>query len=316
MPESESTLPTTTKEQGGGGQRRTLVDRRSALGLAGASAVVGVAGAVAGARPAAAADPNDVVKNTDNAVSATTSLTGSVDDPLLELENTSTFTGARALRARSNARDTGTVRGDNTNDSGIGGVGILGWAPGGRDLVAFGSGRIAMNSHQFNLATRTYTVGELHHTAGTLYTMVSDTVRRSLAGPNSAGALYPIDPVRVYDSRRPLPNPGKLAGGSSRVVSVANGRNLNSGAVTETNVVPAGATAVVFNLTVTGGDAAGFLAISSGGASTYSASMINFVAGQTIANASTVRLNASRQVKIFASGGPVHFILDISGYYL
>ena len=316
MNETETTRPAITDTEARTGQRRTLVGRRRALELAGASAMVGVAGVIAGDRPAAAADPNDVVKNTDNAVTAPTSLTGSVDDPLLELENTSTFTGARALRARSNARDTGTVRGDNTNDSGIGGVGILGWAPGGRDLVAFGSGRIAMNSHQFNLTTKTYTVGELHHTAGTLYTMVSATVRRSLAGPDSAGALYPIDPVRVYDSRRPQPNPGKAAGGDSRVISVAQGRDLNTGAVTQPNIVPAGATAVVFNLTVTGGDAAGFLAITSGGASTYNASMINFVAGQTIANASTVRLNASRQVKIFASGGPVHFLLDISGYYL
>ena len=274
-------------------------------------------GGAAAARPAAAADPNDVVKNATNVVTAKTVLTGAVDgDPVLELVNTDDFTGARALRARSDLRDTGTIRADNLNSDGIGGVAITGYAPGGRDLVAFGSGRIGMDSHAFDLATKTYTVGELHHTDGTLFTMVSATERRSLAGPDSAGALYPIEPIRVYDSRRPQPTPGKLAGGASRQVSVANGRDLATGAVIEANVVPPGATAVVFNLTVTGGDTAGFLAITPGGASTYRASMINFVAGQTIANASTIRVSVARQVNIFASGGPVHFILDISGYYL
>ena len=120
----------------------------------------------------------------------------------------------------------------------------------------------------------------------------------------------------MYDSRRPQPNQGTIAAGGSRVVSVADARDVTSGAATTANVVPVGATAVVFNLTVTGGAAAGFLAIAAGNAASYASSIINWATGQTIANASTVRLDATRQVKIFCSGGPVHFILDISGYYL
>lgn len=290
--------------------------RRQAIRVAGASAAVAVAGAVVTAQPAAAADPNDVVKNVDNTTTARTGLTGSFGGDVLRVENTSDFSNARAIYARSGARDVGAVRGDNLNDETIGGVGVSGYAPGGRDFLAFGSGRIGLNSHLFNLATRDYTTGEIHQSGGTLYAMVSPTVRRSLAGPASAGALYPIDPVRVYDSRRPQPDPGTIVGGSSRVVSVADARNLSTGAVITSDVVPVGATAVVFNLTVTGGAAAGFLAIASGSASTYNASIINFAAAQTIANASTVKLDASRQVKVFCVGGPVHFILDISGYYL
>lgn len=316
MDDNGGALPTASDAAVTIDRPRAAVSRRSAVRLAGASAVVAVAGVALGARPAAAADPNDVVKNITNAVTATTSLIGSVSGELLELTNGSSSTGACALIGRSNVENTPAIRGDNLNSDGVGGIGILGWAPRGRDLVALGSGRIGLDSHSFDLTTSTYTVGELHQTAGTLYTMVSATVRRSLAGPDSAGAFYPIDPIRVYDSRRAAPNPGQLVSGGSRLVSVANGRSLSTGAVTQPNVVPVGATAVVFNLTVTGAVAGGFLAITPGGAATYNASMINFAAGQTIANASTVKLNANRQVKVFGSGGPVHFILDISGYYL
>jgi hypothetical protein len=293
------------------------VSRRAALRLAGTAtvaAVAAVAGSGAGARPAAAADPNDVVKNVNNTVSTTTTLTGSVNGAVLQLTNTGS--SGRGLLAQSAAVDAGAVRGNNTNASGIGGVGVAGYAPGGRDLQAFGSGRIAMNSHAFSIAENTYTVGEVHQQGGTLYLMVNPTTRRVLAGPATAGALHPVNPSRVYDSRLPTPTPGKLAGGGARVVSVADARSTTTGLVTLANLVPSGATAVAFNLTVTGTTGAGFLSIAAGDAATYSASLINWTnAGTTTANASVVPLDANRQVKVFCGGGSAHFILDIVGYY-
>lgn len=291
--------------------------RRQALGWAGAAAVGVVAGAFGAGRPAAAADPNDVVKNVSNPVTGTTELTGSVGGPLLRLTNSSTSSSARGLIASSGAADVGAIRGDNTNAVGIGGVGVGGYAPGGRDFLAFGSGRIAMNAHSFTLTDNTYTTGEIHQTSGTLWLMVSPTTRRSLAGPKSAGAFYPLDPARVYDSRRPAPSPGRLTAGSSRVLSVADARSTSTGAVTVANVVPAGATAVAYNLTVTETSSGGYLAVASGSAATYAASAINWSStGQTLANASVVPVSAGRQLKVFCPSGSTHVIIDVVGYYL
>ncbi|MBI4882420.1 MAG: hypothetical protein HY826_00020, partial [Actinobacteria bacterium] len=74
---------------------------------------------------------------------------------------------------------------------------------------------------------------------------------RKLAGPATAGAFHAVTPTRVYDSRAPLPTPGILNTGQNRLVSVADGRD-NNGTVTTPNLVPAGATAVAANITVTG----------------------------------------------------------------
>ena len=292
-------------------------DRRRAIRIAGAAAAATVVGTVTGAGPAAASDPNDVVKNAANAVTSTTSLSGSFNSEVLRLTNTA---GAgRALLASSQGQDIGAVRGDNSNDSGIGGVGVSGNAPGGRDFLAFGSGRIGLNSHAFSTVANQYTVGEIHQSAGTLYAMVGSTTRRSIAGPATAGALYPVDPFRAYDSRRPAPSPGVITAGSSRLVSVANARDPLTGAVTTANAVPGGATAVVFNLTVTTTTGTGFLAIAPGSAVSATTSIVNWKAGVTVANSSTVGLDGGRQVRVFAAGGvgaSTHFVVDVLGYYL
>ena len=213
--------------------------RRGMLRLAGVATAAAIAGGLAKASPAAAADPNDVVRDANNAVAGTTILSGSVNAELLRLTNTGA--SGRGLLATSAGTDIGAVRGDNSNSTGIGGVGVSGNAPGGRDFLAFGSGRIGMNSHSFTTVDNQYTTGEIHQTNGTLYAMVNTTTRRSIVGPATAGALYVINPARVYDSRLPAPAPGVLASGTNRVVSVADARDLTTGAVTTANLVPPGA---------------------------------------------------------------------------
>ena len=141
-------------------------------------------------------------------------------------------------------------------------------------------------------------------------------VWQKLAGPATAGAFHAIDPTRVYDSRAAQPSPGKLAAGSNRVVSVADGRDLLTGAVVAAGLVPDGATAVTYNLTITQTTARGFVAVAPGGATTFGASAINWrSAGTTIANAGVVKLDLTRQVKVFAEVGATHVIFDITGYY-
>jgi hypothetical protein len=145
---------------------------------------------------------------------------------------------------------------------------------------------------------------------------------RKLAGPASAGAFHAIAPLRVYDSRLPLqPANGKLVSLQSRVVSIADARDQTTGEVTVANIVPAGATAIVCNLTVTDttGPFGGFLSIVPGDATLPSGSSINwFGINQNIANGITVKVDATRQVRVFAGGGgnpAAHFIIDINGYF-
>jgi hypothetical protein len=163
-------------------------------------------------------------------------------------------------------------------------------------------------------------VGEIDNVDGDLWMCVvagTPGTWKKLTGPAVAGAFHPISPSRVYDSRTPAPTPGVLATGAFRTVSVADKRNLATGAVTTANVVPVGATAIFVNVTIADTVGSGFLAVNEGGNTTVAASAINWTAGQVLANGLTVPLDGSRQVTVIAGGGgSANFILDVSGYYL
>ena len=139
---------------------------------------------------------------------------------------------------------------------------------------------------------------------------------RKLAGPAAAGSFHAIDPIRVYDSRVAQPGPGPLAPGTTRTISVRDGRDLTTGAVTVAGVVPAGATAIAYNLVVTGTVGQGFLSVNPGGNTTVSASSINWSAsGQSIANGLVVKLSADRTVTVICGGGTTDVLIDVLGYY-
>lgn len=140
---------------------------------------------------------------------------------------------------------------------------------------------------------------------------------RLLASAQSAGAFVPITPTRVYDSRRAEPSAGApLVPGTPRNISVADGRNPDTGAVTVPNLVPANTMAVALNLTVTGAPGSGWVALTPGGAAAFTSSAINFQANQSIANGMITTLNpATRAVKAWASTSEVHVIIDVNGYF-
>jgi hypothetical protein len=128
---------------------------------------------------------------------------------------------------------------------------------------------------------------------------------------------HSVVPFRTYDSRWSGFG-GPLGSGSSRLVSVKDSRNLVTGGVLTPDAVPDGASAITFNLTIADTQDPGFLAVVPGNAGSYSASTINWTAaGSVLANASTVQLDPSRQVKVFAGGGGrAQFIIDVTGYFL
>ena len=144
------------------------------------------------------------------------------------------------------------------------------------------------------------------------------------AAPSPAPAPAPealfvaIDPVRAYDSRW-FDGPLTVAVGAG-VISVSDGRDVLSGAVTVPDAVPVGATSVTFVLTVTDTVGAGFVTATPGDATTFGSSTVNwFESGQTFANGSTVKISAARQVKLWAGGvpwGSTQVVFDITGYHI
>ena len=145
------------------------------------------------------------------------------------------------------------------------------------------------------------------------------SVEYQVAAPADQGTVFhPIDPVRVYDGRvNAIPQSGLLAPNTSKVISVKDGRNA-AGAVTTVDAVPSGATAVTYNVTVTGATGPNFVSVTPGGAGSFTTSAINFDGSADIANAGSVSLDASRQIKIWGGdqAGSMFVIIDITGYYL
>lgn len=173
-----------------------------------------------------------------------------------------------------------------------------------------------MVDHAFG-GSNEYLAGEIHQSGGTIYAMVTPSVRRVLAGAATAGALTVVDPRRVYDSRTPLPAPGVLAAGQSRVVSVADARDVGSGGVTVGDFVPPDATAIMFNLTAVDTTGSGFLSVTPASTTTVSASTLNWVGdGAVSANSSIVGLVGGRDVRVHCGGvGSTEFVIDVLGYY-
>ena len=117
-------------------------------------------------------------------------------------------------------------------------------------------------------------------------------------------AYTAVSPMRVLDSRIGLGVPGKLASGSSFVLDI--------GGVAP---VPAGATAVVLNVTATNPDGASFVSAWPADKTRPTTSVINVESpGQTIANLVTVPMDAAGGVAFFTQRG-LDLIADVQGYY-
>ena len=136
-------------------------------------------------------------------------------------------------------------------------------------------------------------------------------------GPTTPLSFFPIAPKRVYDSRFIAPL-GPLPTGTNRVVSVANGYATDSATLDLPDVVPVGAAAIAYNITIANTVGAGFLSVNPGDAAALGGSSIHWVtAGLSLANGLVVKLDANRQIKVFCGngGGSADFIIDVLGYY-
>ncbi|NMM35075.1 MAG: hypothetical protein HHJ13_13965, partial [Phycicoccus sp.] len=79
--------------------------------------------------------------------------------------------------------------------------------------------------------------------------------------------------------------------------------------------LPAGTTAVALNVTATNPTAASYLTVYPAGATRPTASNLNFVKAQTIANLVIARVGTGNKVTFYNAAGTVDIIADLAGYY-
>jgi hypothetical protein len=128
----------------------------------------------------------------------------------------------------------------------------------------------------------------------------------------AAGTFEPLAaPQRLLDTR-----PGELtADHQFEGIGVRSAGTTLELRVAGRVGIPADATAVVLNLTVTQPQAAGHATIFPCGVDQPNASNVNFNAGQTIPNAVVAKIGTNGDICLFTLAS-AHYIVDVSGYLI
>jgi hypothetical protein len=139
--------------------------------------------------------------------------------------------------------------------------------------------------------------------------LIADVAGYFLSGePTQPGAFVSLDPVRLLDTR--------VGNGAPRS-AVEPWAALALQVAGRATVPSTGVAAVVANVTVTEPSAGGFITVYPSGTAQPTASNLNFTAGESIPNLTTVKVGANgRIVPTNNSTGTVHLIADVAGYYL
>jgi hypothetical protein len=298
--------------------------RRGILRLAGAAVVAGGAAAIGAARPASATTAAMMYGATNNAGDSQTDLVSTSDVFTFGVTNVGSANAAAifaSIDGTGQAVD-GKVNFPSVGSSAVRGScdGTLGYGLEGRG----GAAQLYLSDPSFAAmpGAGAHKVGEIARGAdGGFYACVATGTPgtwRTITGPAASGAFFAISPARVYDSRRTFPDNGApLSSGQSRTVSVRDRRNLSDGAVAASDVVPAGATAIAYNITAINTLGGGYLTVNPGGVTTISAASVNWTDATNIGNASVVAVSANREVTVICGGGgaQAHFSIDVVGYY-
>ena len=116
--------------------------------------------------------------------------------------------------------------------------------------------------------------------------------------------LTSLSPSRLVDTRSD--------GGSARPVGQTP---LLLPVLGRGGVPTSGVTAVVLNVTATGGNANGYVTVYPSGEAVPTASNLNTSAGQTRANLVIAKVGADGAVALFNSAGQLHLLADVVGYF-
>ncbi|HEX6358644.1 hypothetical protein [Actinophytocola sp.] len=175
-------------------------------------------------------------------------------------------------------------------------------------VTVFPGGVATPNTSNLNLVTGEIRANQVTVSLGTgrtvnFYNNAGSThLVADLAGyyGTGAGAKFTALPAnRIVDSRW---DSGPIGAGGIRVVDLSGW-------------VPASATAVTFNLTVTDVTAATFVTAWPTGTPRPNVSNVNLTAGETRPNLVTVALGADRTVSLYNLAGNANLIVDLAGFY-
>lgn len=148
--------------------------------------------------------------------------------------------------------------------------------------------------------------------AGAVTVTIVTPLGTSLGGPDATftyiahgSSFHGLTPTRVLDSRTTTGGwVGPLPAGSPRTLAVAG-----------VNGIPAEATAVVANLTVTDPTAESFLTAYPTGTALPNASNLNYRTGETVANLATIRVGTGGTITLANAVGATNVVVDVVGYY-
>lgn len=136
-----------------------------------------------------------------------------------------------------------------------------------------------------------YTHGETH--------LVAD-----LAGYIPDGSSFAaMMPKRVLDTREGGYGKGKLGDHQEVTIDLA-----------EHGIGSADTTAAVLNITATDGSGGGFVTAYPAGSPRPTASVVNFEAGQSVANSMIAKVNADRKITVYVSQS-AHLVVDVQGTF-
>lgn len=125
--------------------------------------------------------------------------------------------------------------------------------------------------------------------------------------PTTAGAVVPLPPARVMDTR---------SGVGVRKGAVPAGGTVALPVLGAGGVPTSGVAAVVLNVTVTNTAGGGYVTVHPDGTSTPTASNLNYAARQTIPNLVLAKVGTGGRVDVSVAGAATDVIADVAGYVL
>lgn len=287
------------------GELKNATSRRGLLKLAGALALGGTAVNYLGAQPAAANDnANFVLGISSNTSTSSTVLTrtGTGQVAAFKVVTVSADVGADGIRG---------VSGSSTGSSGVvgeseSGVGLYGESRTGYGVYCGGNGRIGMTNHTVigSPTSGTYDLGDIvRDQSGNAFLCVtagSPGAWRKLGGPQSAGQLHLVPPVRIYDTRQA----SRMVSGSVRTIDLSA-------------TLPNGTSAALVSAGVFEPSSDGYLSLSAFGTGSTAINVYWSLPNTSIANTTVTALSMRKfDIKSTLSGGSTNVFVDLLGYYV
>jgi hypothetical protein len=146
----------------------------------------------------------------------------------------------------------------------------------------------------------------LFNGAGSKVDIVADVAGYYTGGtPSVAGSFRALTVKRLLDTRSGAARAAVRPGASVTVPVTGRG-----------GVPATGVASVVVNLTATAGVHSGYLTVYAHGAVRPVASSLNFASGRSVADLAVVPVGADGRISVYnGSGGSVHVLVDVLGYY-